>query len=266
MGLFNRKKKNLEEEKEVFVEDIPVETQEAVAGGTHLANAFPEASAMPAGSMGPKKANENTEVPATARAEGMNPGASDGSPLMPDAQGQRTANDGREGTFPPVAMRIYPPGAKLPEDGDAEKLLSYLLDRHKEENNRKSMASVLSALPPAKFWVPMRLLLHKDDLERLKSTGKGERFVPEKQVRFTPEVLKNGEGQAFYPAFVLSEDIPKEYLGKFQWAQLASGHCLGSVVRDEKLLGLVINPYTTGLVLPREMLMKVITVKEHKEE
>lgn len=175
-------------------------------------------------------------------------------------------SNGREGTFSPQMMRVYPSHAKLPEDGDAEKLLSFLVDKHKEENNQKSMASVLSALPPAKFWVPLRILLHKDDMERIQAAGKGVRVTPQKPVQFSPDLLKNGEGKNFFPVFILAEDIPEEYRQKFQWTQLYSGHCLGNVVRNEKLAGLVINPFTSGLVLPREMLMKIVTVRENKPE
>ncbi|MGX8703324.1 MAG: SseB family protein [bacterium] len=217
MGLFSRKKKvQEEEEKEVFMEDLPREAEEA----------------------GPE-ADTNA--------------------------GARESN-GREGTFSPKEMRVYPANAKLPEDGEAEKLLSFLVDKHKEENNNKSMASVLSALPPAKFWVPLRILLHKDDLERLKAAGEKERVTPQKPVQFAPDILKNPEGKGFFPVFILAEDIPEEYHRKFQWTQLYSGHCLGNVVRNEKLSGLVINPFTSGLVLPREMLMKIITVQEKKPE
>ena len=217
MGLFNRKKKvQTEEEKEVFIEELPREAAETKA-----------------------------EADTNARAQESN---------------------GQEGTFSPQAMRIFPPQAKLPEDGDAEKLLSFLVDKHREENNQKSMASVLSALPPAKFWVPMRILLHKEDMERIQTAGQGERVMPQKPVRFTADILKNGDGKSFFPVFILAEDIPEEYHRKFQWTQLYSGHCLGNVVRNEKLSGLVINPFTSGLVLPREMLMKIITVRDQKPE
>lgn len=216
MGLFRRKKKvQEEEEKEVFVEDLPKEEEADTAADTN----------------------------ARARETG-----------------------GKEGTFSPREMRIYPAHAKLPEDGDAEKLLSFLVDKHREENNQKSMASVLSALPPAKFWVPMRLLVHQEDMERLKAAGKEERVTPQKPVRFAPDILKNGEGKSFFPVFILAEDIPEEYRRKFQWTQLYSGHCLGNVVRNENLSGLVINPFTSGLVLPREMLTKIITVREGKPD
>ncbi len=175
-------------------------------------------------------------------------------------------NRGRSGTYPPKMMRLYPPTAKFPEDEDTEKLLSYFIDKHKQENNAQSMSAVLSSLPPAKFWVPMRLLLHKDDMERLqKANAAGEKFAPQKPVKFAPDVLKDGEGRRFYPVFVLAEDIPEDYKKKFQWAKLESGHCLGTVVRDENLTGLVFNPFTSGLVLPRETLMRIITVQDHKE-
>ena len=217
MGLFSRKKKVQEEEsREVFVEELPGETEAADA--------------------------------------------------VPDTNAGARETGGREGTFSPQEMRIFPAQAKLPEDGDAEKLLSFLVDKHREENNRKSMASVLSALPPAKFWVPMRLLIHPEDMERIRAAGKDERVTPQKPVQFAPDILKNGEGKSFFPVFILAEDIPDEYHRKFQWAQLYSGHCLGNVVRNEHLSGLVINPFTSGLVLPREMLSKIITVRDRKPE
>jgi len=238
MGLFGfgKKKNNVNEEAEAAA-------AEALSG------------AAEAGEAAEGKAEEAAGA-AEAAAQGAEAAAAEGG----EAAGEAAPSGLPDGAMRAGAgIRVFRIFQDLPDDSDDAKLVSYLIDRHRELKTAESLNAVLEAVQNVSYIVPMNMRMHIDDAKRFKELH-GKNFKPKHPVQFIPQPVQGEDGQVFLPAFVTKEDVPEDNIPKFTWALMPSIQCGGSVLRTDKVNGLLLNPFSTRFLMKRELLEKMIKV------
>ena len=144
---------------------------------------------------------------------------------------------------------------KREEEG---KVLSFLIDRHNDQRSGESLQTCIKALSTSWLWVPMRVQMSNEDAEAIRSAGKGVKVRPKNPVKLRPELLKNKEGKVFMPTFATKEEVPEDMRKRFVWVRMPSGQCGLYVLQNQQVGALIINPFSKGLVLQRELLSKIL--------
>ena len=144
---------------------------------------------------------------------------------------------------------------KREEDG---KVLSFLIDRHNDQRSGESLQTCIKALSTSWLWVPMRIQMSNEDAEAIRNAGKGVKVRPKDPVKLRPELLKNKEGKVFMPVFATREEVPEDMRKRFVWVQMPSGQCGLYVLQNQQVGALIVNPFSKGLVLQRELLSKIL--------
>lgn len=152
---------------------------------------------------------------------------------------------------------------KREEDG---KVLSFLIDRHNDQRSGESLQTCIKALSTSWLWVPMRIQMSNEDAEAVRNAGKGEKVRPKDPVKLRPELLKNKEGRVFMPTFATKEEVPEDMRKRFVWVQMPSGQCGIYVLQNQQVGALIVNPFSKGLVLQRELLQKILRPVKPAEE
>lgn len=150
---------------------------------------------------------------------------------------------------------------QIEKSEEAGKILNYLIERHYELKNKDSFLTAVKGLEGTKLWVPMHILMSKNDLDAMKAAVGKTPVKPKDPVRFVPDILKNKEGARLYPGFTTRDEIPSDYKKRFQWVQMDTIECGMQVIRNERLSALIINPFSKNLLLRRELLEKMIIPK-----
>ena len=144
---------------------------------------------------------------------------------------------------------------KREEDG---KVLSFLIDRHNDQRSVESLQTCIKALSTSWLWVPMRMQMSNEDAEAIRSAGKGAKVRPKDPVKLRPELLKNKDGKVFMPVFATKEEVPEDMRKRFVWVRMPSGQCGLYVLQNQQVGALIVNPFSKGLVLQRELLSKIL--------
>ena len=144
---------------------------------------------------------------------------------------------------------------KREEDG---KVLSFLIDRHNDQRSGESLQTCIKALSTSWLWVPMRMQMSNEDAEAIRSAGKGAKVRPKDPVKLRPELLKNKEGKVFMPVFATKDEVPEDMRKRFVWVRMPSGQCGLYVLQNQQVGALIVNPFSKGLVLQRELLSKIL--------
>ena len=150
---------------------------------------------------------------------------------------------------------------QLEKNEENGKVLTYLIERHHELKNKDSFLTVLKGLEGTRVWVPMHILLSKRDLDAMRAGAGKEQVKPKDPVRFTPDILKNANGERLYPCFTTRDEIPAEYKKRFQWVLVDTRECIMQTVANERLAALIFNPFTKNFILRREGLAKMVVKK-----
>ena len=144
---------------------------------------------------------------------------------------------------------------KREEDG---KVLSFLIDRHNDQRSGESLQTCIKALSTSWLWVPMRIQMSNEDAEAVRNAGKGMKVRPKDPVKLRPELLKNKDGKVFMPVFATKDEVPEDMRKRFVWVQMPSGQCGLYVLQNQQVGALIVNPFSKGLVLQRELLSKIL--------
>ena len=104
----------------------------------------------------------------------------------------------------------------------------------------------------------MRIQMSNEDAEAIRNAGKGVKVRPKDPVKLRPELLKNKDGKVFMPVFATKEEVPEDMRKRFVWVQMPSGQCGLYVLQNQQVGALIVNPFSKGLVLQRELLSKIL--------
>ena len=152
---------------------------------------------------------------------------------------------------------------KREEEG---KVLSFLIDRHNDQRSGESLHTCIKALSTSWLWVPMRMQMSNEDAEAIRNAGKGVKVRPKNPVKLRPELLKNKEGKVFMPTFATKEEVPEDMRKRFMWVRMPSGQCGLYVLQNQQVGALIVNPFSKGLVLQRELLSKILKPVSRAQE
>ena len=144
---------------------------------------------------------------------------------------------------------------KREEDG---KVLSFLIDRHNDQRSGESLQTCIKALSTSWLWVPMRIQMSNEDADAVRNAGKGVKVRPKDPVKLRPELLKNKDGKVFMPVFATKDEVPEDMRKRFVWVRMPSGQCGLYVLQNQQVGALIVNPFSKGLVLQRELLSKIL--------
>ena len=132
------------------------------------------------------------------------------------------------------------------------------IDRHNDQRSGESLQTCIKALSTSWLWVPMRIQMSNEDADAVRNAGKGVKVRPKDPVKLRPELLKNKDGKVFMPVFATKEEVPEDMRKRFVWVQMPSGQCGLYVLQNQQVGALIVNPFSKGLVLQRELLSKIL--------
>ena len=95
---------------------------------------------------------------------------------------------------------------------------------------------------------------------------RGVKVRPKNPVKLRPELLKNKEGKVFMPTFATKEEVPEDMRKRFMWVRMPSGQCGLYVLQNQQVGALIVNPFSKGLVLQRELLSKILKPVSRAQE
>ena len=104
------------------------------------------------------------------------------------------------------------------------------------------------------FWVPMTISMSQEDQNQFLNAKAGDQVSLKDQARMKPDLLKDGGGNLFFPAFTEQEETDEQYRSRFSWVSLPGEQIVSAALNNESLKGIVINGFSKAFVLTREML------------
>ena len=104
------------------------------------------------------------------------------------------------------------------------------------------------------LWVPMSLSMSQEDQAQFRNAREGDQISLKDQARMKPDLLKDGSGNLFFPAFTEQEETNEQYRTRFSWVSLPGEQIISAALSNESLKGIVINGFSKAFVLTREML------------
>jgi hypothetical protein len=60
------------------------------------------------------------------------------------------------------------------------------------------------------------------------------------------------------PVFATKDEVPEDMRKRFVWVRMPSGQCGLYVLQNQQVGALIVNPFSKGLVLQRELLSKIL--------
>ena len=163
-------------------------------------------------------------------------------------------NTGMNIPFEPLTQELL-------EDGSYLKKAISICNNNRTENN---IVALFRILRDSNVWVPCNAIMsdadyeawtkafteaqENDDLESLV----GQEFVSHDNIRMVPDILTNGK-DFFFPVFTSAEEMGEygEHFSKVGSHFLAAANL--AVNNEKEVVGIVINPFTEALFVPREM-------------
>ncbi len=160
------------------------------------------------------------------------------------------------------------------EDLADGKLLKSAMNLFSKNRNEDTYVDVLEILRDSKLWVPCSVILSEADQQRMEAMVNHvladppapPAFANNDAIRIAPELIQK-DGKIYLPAFTAEEEM-KSYGEQFtkvqkdvlEWLAIAEKN-------DQNISGMVINPFTDGFVLRRDVfdILKKMksSLKEH---
>lgn len=122
----------------------------------------------------------------------------------------------------------------------------------KDPSNDK-LYNLLGILRDSVVYIPMQMVLSDADKERMSKLKEGEQFTPQDDMSFAPDTVKGKNDELYIPVFSQTQQIPQDYADNFQIMPIKSINCLKLAHGTDGVSGLVLDPFTTPLMLPYKM-------------
>lgn len=128
------------------------------------------------------------------------------------------------------------------------KILLYLKEQFLKNRSKETLFPLLNCLRDSKVIVPVSMAMSQKDAEKFANSKAGDTVTASDPIRFRPDILKKGE-KCFLPIFSNKEQIPNDYRENFSTISVTVLQCLEMAKKNEKICGLVLDAYTTPVVL-----------------
>jgi hypothetical protein len=148
------------------------------------------------------------------------------------------------------------------------KILNQLIQRFLNDSKIETFYPILLCLIDSDVQVPMNLIISDEDAETMKNSKVGDTVSLKNDARFRPDWLKSEQSNKLYfPIFSTIEDATEEYSKNFSWMNLNIDTCLNFVENNKDCSGLILNAFTTPIVIEGEILeLLKETLKETREK
>lgn len=145
------------------------------------------------------------------------------------------------------------------------KVLNHLIQMYLENSTPEKLYSLLLCLVDSDLQVPMNLNISDEDAEAFKKSKKNDVVSLKNELRFKPDWLEFTETKKLYfPIFSTIEEAGKDYSENFSWINLDIETCINFVEGNDKCSGLVLNAFSTPIVIQDRVyeVLKEIVEKE----
>ena len=147
---------------------------------------------------------------------------------------------------------MQPKGLSAEKLADGNVLL-FLKERFQDDMNEDNLVELMQVLRESTLIVPMQVLMSASDQEKMKLNDVGVKFVPEDEIRVVPatSVIEN-ENSMFI--FSQAEQIPVDYSETVTLMRAPFSRVYQYFTEDTSIFGIVLDPFTENLELPRELI------------
>ncbi len=120
------------------------------------------------------------------------------------------------------------------------------------------LISILDLFRSTMLYVPTSVSIGDADIERFTSAKTRDTVTNTEAIRMRPDILKTPDGKLFFPAFTSKEESPEEYRSRMSWLQMEGSGIADMCKKDGGMSGLVINGFSTPMVIPMALVDYII--------
>lgn len=117
-----------------------------------------------------------------------------------------------------------------------------------KERSFDNLGNVLMCLHDALVLVPCETDVNAEQVAALAENAP----VPG-EVRFKPDIITDSTGKKYLPVFSTESEVPEKYGRDFILCEDAFRHCFHMARNTADVEGLVLDPYTSAMVLPLDL-------------
>lgn len=148
----------------------------------------------------------------------------------------------------------------------AADLVCKLIRDFNSKQDTDTLRLLLAVLMSVQVSVPMTVSMETADVEQFLQAKVGDTVTTGSAIRMKPDMLKNGAGELFFPAFTLKEETPENYRGSFSWITMDFMNCVHNAHHNETCSGVVINGFSESFVVNRPLMKLMLGLEEQKNK
>ncbi len=154
----------------------------------------------------------------------------------------------------------------MDEKAEAAALVCRLIKEFNSKRDMDTLQVLIVVLMREQVSVPMTVSMEDTDVEKFLHAKAGDTVTTGGAIRMKPDMLKNGAGELFFPAFTLKEETPEGYRNSFSWITMDFMNCVHSAYRSENCAGVVINGFSESFVVNRPLMKLMLEFEETKKK
>ena len=148
----------------------------------------------------------------------------------------------------------------------AANLVCKLIHDFNYKRDTETLRLLLAILMSVQVSVPMTVSMENADVEKFLHAKAGDTVTTGGAIRMKPDMLKNGAGELFFPAFTLKEETPEGYRSSFSWITMDFMNCVNNAYHNENCAGVVINGFSESFVVNRPLMKLMLELEEQKKK
>lgn len=148
----------------------------------------------------------------------------------------------------------------------AANLACKLIREFNSKRDTETLRLLIAVLMSIQVSVPMTVSMENADVEKFLQAKAGDTVTTGGAIRMKPDMLKNGAGELFFPAFTLKDETPEDYRSAFSWITMDFMNCVHNACHNENCAGVVINGFSESLVVTRPLMKLMLELEETKRK
>lgn len=148
----------------------------------------------------------------------------------------------------------------------AAELVCKLIHDFNTKRDTDTLRLLLAVLMSVQVSVPMTVSMENADIEKFLQAKAGDTVTTGGAIRMKPDMLKNGAGELFFPAFTMKDETPENYRNSFSWITMDFMNCVHNVNHYKNCAGVVINGFSESFVVNRPLMKLMLELEEQKNK
>ena len=148
----------------------------------------------------------------------------------------------------------------------AAALICRLIREFNTKRDESTLKLLIAVLFNTQVSVPMTVSMEDADVEKFLHAKVGDTVTTGGAIRMKPDMLKNGAGELFFPAFTLREETPEGYRNSFSWITMDFMNCVHNAYHNENCAGVVINGFSEPFVVNRPLMKLMLELEASKNK